>query len=131
MVSEALDFLVLVQHVKCSPVGGRSDPNESMWCECGPHVLAHELEILRPSRMLVLGQGDNARAIRRIVPQLDESLGSEIVKLGRRKGRVELERRTATFGSIDILFVPHPAAPGGTSGALVAAARQVLATRSR
>jgi hypothetical protein len=99
-----------------------------MWTECGPHVLAGELALLKPTRMIVLGQGDNTHAVRgRILPELREVVGRQVVKLGRRQARIEVERLLGPFGDVDVLFVPHPAMPGGTARKLVDAVRTLLA----
>jgi hypothetical protein len=131
VIAEALDFIALVQHVKCSPVGGRSDQNETMWRECGPHVLVHELAILKPSRMIVLGQGDNAHAVRtHILPELRAVVAHEVVQLGRRKVRLEFESRSGPIGNVDVMFMPHPATPGGTARRIITQAQMLLqATR--
>lgn len=130
-VAEALDFIALLQHVKCSPMGGRSDQNANMWQNCGPHVLAHELQVLRPGQLIVLGQGDNATAMRSLLPRLVTTFVTETVKLGRRTTRIVLERRLGPTGDVDVLFVPHPAALGGTSNKLMDAVRHSLvATRA-
>jgi hypothetical protein len=126
-LAASLDFIAIVQHVKCSPRGGRSDQNPAMWRECGPHVLAHELAVLRPTRVIVLGRGDNAQALRELImPRRIGDLRTQTIGSGRRRAFVELETRTGPFGPVDVLVAPHPAAPGGTSRAITAAVRAML-----
>lgn len=125
---DALDRIAILQHVKCSPLGGRSEQSASMWRECGPHVLAHELGVLQPARVVVAGLSDNAGAVRaRIFPERVRVLGAETVRVGRKRLRIELEERVAPWGVVQLLFVPHPATPGGTARSLVAAAREMFA----
>ena len=94
-------------------------------------MLAHELAVLRPARMIVVGQSDNAGAVRaRIFPDRVRVLGAETVRVGLKKFRLELEERVAPWGAVQLLVVPHPATPGGTARSLVAAAREMFAARA-
>lgn len=105
---------------------GRSDQNPAMWRECGPHVLAHELAVLRPAPVIVLGRGDNARAFKRLFPYAVGAPRSPTVKAGRGLADLEFETRAAPFGPVDVLVTPHPAARGGTARAIIAAVRATL-----
>jgi hypothetical protein len=44
-----------VQAIKCVPRRKRSEPYEAMWEHCPSMLLAGELDVLKPSRLLVLG----------------------------------------------------------------------------
>ncbi len=126
-LARAMDLVAIAQHVKCSPVGGRSEQTPAMWAECGRHLLAGELSVLQPDRVIVVGAGDNARAVRdRVLPELRSTLGTREVQLGRKRSRVTLERRAGPSGEVTVLFVPHPATPGGTSGRLLDGVRELL-----
>ena len=92
-----------------------------MWQHCGRHVLASELALLAPQRILVLGTGDNARAMREHGlrgPERDLRRGS--VRVGRRELRATLSKTDAAWGTVDLLVAPHPAGPGGNARSLLA-----------
>ena len=100
-----------------------------MWDECGRHVLLEELKILQPKRILVVGNSDNAAAVRtHILPGGFRELGIQQVATGRGTTRLRLEARTATYGPVELVSVPHTAWPGGTSRSLVTAMRELLRT---
>jgi len=126
---EAIDLLAIVQHVKCSPNDGkRSAPSAAMWRECGSHVLIHELPILRPSCVIVLGADNNVRALRaHVLPGLPVCLQEESVKTGKRLLTVRYEECTEAWGNVALLTIPHSATFGGTSLKLQRAVRQMLA----
>jgi hypothetical protein len=124
-LAETLDFISMVQHVKCSPLGQRSNPNAAMWSECGQHVLRSELEILRPERIVVLGRDHNAHALAAQVLPAGRVVAERRVSLGARGTAVRLERRTLADRPVDVIVVQHPASPGGTSRALVSAVREL------
>jgi hypothetical protein len=125
---DAMDLLAIVQHVKCSPVDGhRSSPSEEMWKECGPHLLAHELPILQPSNIIVLGTSKNAPALcGRVLSGSPSCVSVQSVKTGKRRLSVRYEERAQELGNVALLIVPHPASSGGTALELVKAVRQVL-----
>lgn len=129
----ALDLVAIVQHVKCSPTGGRSEQNKAMWSSCGTHVLVHEIDVLQPSSMLVVGTGDNANAVReRVLPQEGHAVAfaeSVPTKRGAVALTMQSRKRLGSESEIATLTVPHPAWPGGTSKKLVDAARCLLERR--
>jgi hypothetical protein len=128
-LADALDLVAFAQHVKCSPAGARSHQNAAMWSECGRHVLAEELDVLRPERLLVVGTGDNAGAVREhVLPGDATVICRKTVKVGRRTVLLQREERiTRAGGRVEVVCVPHPAMPGGASRALVEAVRELLA----
>lgn len=126
-LAQALDLVAIAQHVKCSPMTPKSDQDHEMWEQCGAHVLAHEIALLQPARIIVLGTSDNARALRQHV--LPDRLGEPrrcAVPIGKGLMHLVLEERTAAYGTVRVLVVPHPARPGGTSRKLVASARDLV-----
>lgn len=128
-LAAALDLCALAQHVKCSPVGGRSHQNATMWTECGRQVLVHEFRILEPRRLIVVGTGDNAAAVRtHVLPGERVVLNSERVRVGRKTVTLVREQRSLNGAPVEALVVPHPAMPGASSRALVDAVARVVRT---
>jgi len=127
-VAETLRHVALAQHVKCSPIGARSEQTAGMWQECGRYVLAGELAVLAPKALLVVGTGENASAVRtHLLPVLDERCARD-VRIGSRVSSIALEGRSSpSLGAVAVLFVPHPAAPGASSHALIDAVDQLVA----
>lgn len=125
----ALDHVAIVQHVKCSPGTRRSEQPQSMWDTCGGHILAGELAILRPERIIVLGTGDNANALwRHVLPGARSNLAEAGMRVGRRTARVTLWAVEAPWGAaVRVLVVPHPAGLGGNARGLIDLARGVFA----
>jgi len=119
-VAESLKHVALAQHVKCSPIGARSEQTAGMWEECGRYVLAGELGVLAPKALLVVGTGENAASVRaHLLPVLADRRARE-VRIGSRVSSIALETRSSpTLGPVAVLFVPHPAAPGASSHALI------------
>lgn len=125
-LAEAMDLIAMVQHVRCSPLGHRSNASAAMWTECGRHVLRDELRILGPARMIVLGRDRNAGALAAHVLPHGRVVHERTVRLGSRTSTVRLERRMLEDRSVDVAVVQHPASPGGTSRALVGALRDLV-----
>jgi hypothetical protein len=53
---DAITRIARLQAIKCVPRRRRSRPFDEMWNRCPPLLLAHELDILEPRRLLVLGE---------------------------------------------------------------------------
>jgi hypothetical protein len=125
----AMDLVAIVQHVKCSPDDGRrSTPSEEMWKECGPHLLIHELSILRPLRLIVLGTSKNAPALAaHVLSGTPGGVREQFATTGNRRLTVRYEQRAENWGNAALLIVPHPATAGGKSLVLLKTVRQVLA----
>ncbi len=127
VLAETIDHVAMVQHVKCSPLGSRSNPNDSMWVECGRYVLRDELAILRPARLLVIGSHHNAGAMRaRVLSGKTYAVDERTVMLGTRRAVLRLERGELSGHPVDMVVVQHPASPGGTSRKLVEAFRDLV-----
>lgn len=107
----AFEWAAFLNHVKCSPLGDRSQPSEAMWASCGRHILREELTILQPRLLLVLGNGDNLWALsNRVLDREPVLLGAE----GQARALTgELEGR-----KIGMISVPHTSAFGGTRESL-------------
>lgn len=100
-IQEEYDHNSFLNHIKCSPEGGRSKPSAAMWKNCGAHVLKQELEILSPAYLVVLGVGDN------IYYLINDVLAGDIHEVNSRSD-VKLYY-TRHFGKpIKIIVVPHP-----------------------
>ncbi|MCB9654041.1 MAG: hypothetical protein H6729_07940 [Deltaproteobacteria bacterium] len=135
-LSETMNAIAMTQHIKCSPISDakneRSQPTEAMWAHCGRTFLAREIEILRPSAIIALGSGQNTSALRDIFPASPRIKVSQQVQLGRRPFDMTIESRivpgTAPKANacVELISVPHPAAPGGTARRLVAELRLLL-----
>lgn len=129
---DALDRIAIVQHIKCSPLRGRGEQSSSMWRNCGEHLLLPELATLRPSRVIVLGTSDNAYAVRSWVMPGTPGRHHEVrVSVGKRRARIAVERRNLQYGPVDVLVVPHPAAPGGCARALLKKVHELVGGRER
>lgn len=120
-LADAIGLVAIVQHVKCSPTGDRSRPSDAMWVACGEHLLKHELAILQPERIVVLGADRNLTATRPLLGRL-RSLGSATIKNKKTTMNVRLE----SGDGYRVLAVPHPSAWGGVSKELLAAADALL-----
>ncbi len=112
-ICQAWERLAATNQVKCSPLVSpetpKSRPTEGMWANCAPLWLALELEVLRPSVLLVLGLGENLTQLGRI-----GSMEGRRVCQGIFRGTVQ-----SRTGHLEIVGVTHPAAFGGCSKALV------------
>lgn len=128
-LAEALDHVAITQHVKCSPTDKSSVPTDAMWNACGAHVLSRELSVLQPGRIVVVGTDSNISELRRSVlrePATRQS--ARTVHAGSKSLTVTLEVGHPHEGrSVDLLVVPHPAAPGGNNTNLLRAADRVVA----
>lgn len=128
-LADAMDRIVITQHIKCSPSGSASAPTPEMWRACGPHVLRKELEILRPGKIIVVGSGENDSRLRDLLPSRERGRMLErMVTVGTKNLalRLELQRPLDAHHAVDVLTVPHPATPGGTSGALLQAVGEMF-----
>jgi uracil-DNA glycosylase family 4 len=101
-IDEAYDWLCFTNHIKCSPIGDRSEPTIAMWNNCYS-ILKEELQIIAPKLFLVLGTGDNIHYLLKNVIQ--DSIQLESTKYCR--------LYTGMFNGkqIGIINVPHPSAP--------------------
>jgi hypothetical protein len=127
-LSAAQDHVAIVQHVKCSPRTPGSEQTPAMWENCGRLVLADELAILRPARLLVLGTGDNARAMREHVLKGPAGQRRQVTAtVGSRSRAITLMTIDSTWGPVEVVVAPHPAGQGGNSRKLLDLLRQVLA----
>lgn len=123
----ALDHVAIVQHVKCSPATRGSEQPRAMWANCGQHVLAHELAILRPRRLVVLGTGDNARAMWELVLRRPARvIDRATLRIGQRVLAVTVASTESPWGAVDVLVAPHPAGRGGNARGLLARARELF-----
>jgi hypothetical protein len=101
---DAYDWISFTNHIKCSPVGDRSEPSQAMWENCHS-ILKDELYMLTPKILLVLGSGDNIYYLLKNV--LEET---PILIEGTKYARIY--QGIINGKQIVIINVPHPAAPG-------------------
>ena len=103
--NKSFDYLSYTNQIKCSPIGQKSEQPQQMWDNCGDYILKHEIEILKPKSILILGTSDNYKYFNSFIP--DESIN------------IDWERNIGTgFANIKgrqtkIYVVPHPASFGG------------------
>lgn len=107
-VSKAYDFIAYLEHVKCSPIGQKSKPTSAMWEHCGVHILRRELELLRPSHLLVFGVSNNAWYMRERVLDSGFDTSACVGAVQRASGRIGGH-------PVSIWIVPHPQSYGGSS----------------
>lgn len=100
---DAYDYISFTNHVKCSPIGDRSQPTQAMWGNCHS-ILKDELAILAPTILLVLGSSDN-------IYYLLENVVDEKASLIDETKYVRLYLGKLHDRNIGIINVPHPAAP--------------------
>jgi hypothetical protein len=100
-MANAFDYLAYTNQVKCSPAGDNSKPTDQMWKNCGRHALVHEIEILQPRTVLILGSDSNASSFKENV--LDTRYCNWAVSS-------PFERGEATIGGLkfEVYVVPHP-----------------------
>lgn len=112
-IVSSFDFISYTNHIKCSPKNDKSKPSDKskptyqMWEKCGNFILKQEIELLKPSKILILGNADNFRFFNQNV--LDNKIHLE------RKGKVEIGNGYVNKKPIEIFVVPHPASFGGNS----------------
>ncbi len=113
LICRAWERLAATNQVKCSPVKSeatpRSRPTEEMWKNCAPMWLAIELEVLRPSVLLVLGIDRNLEQFRSTWSTTELGASDGVFR-----GRAHL-----STGSVEVVALTHPAANDGCSEALV------------
>jgi hypothetical protein len=85
--AETLQQTARVQTVKCSPGQGRGTPLRQMAINCPPRYLRHELDVLRPSVLLVYGRVP-AAAMRGLADSVEvaERAGKRFRRIGLRFG---------------------------------------------
>jgi Uracil DNA glycosylase superfamily len=95
------DECALLEAVKCSPRGDRSNPSLAMFQACPQFLLLQEIDILKPDVVLLLGRTNNRDAVR---PILDPRWGSH-------PGSIERDIFALKDGSTAALFsLNHPSA---------------------
>lgn len=118
-VSRVFDLISFVEHIKCSPDGDLSKPTPAMWEFCGRHILRHELSLLQPTQILVLGTSDNAWFLQERV--LDSTLKDNI-----RFGSVTRSKGEINGSPVTVWTVPHPQSFGGVSKSILDDLRNAL-----
>jgi hypothetical protein len=101
MVAGAYDLVAFTNHVKCSPIGEKSEPTPEMWNKCGIHILSREISILAPRVILLLGVQENMWFLSNHVFTIPESSWS-------RYGCVNKCAATLGGAEYQIFAVPHP-----------------------
>lgn len=103
-VADAYDDCAFLEAVKCSPLGDRAAPTPAMHDNCPDLLLRRELEILRPS-VLVL-HGASARGA------VEWAVRPELLPEGH-----PFTRTTIQFAGriVDVFMLPHPAARLGAA----------------
>ncbi|MDD4985317.1 MAG: uracil-DNA glycosylase family protein [Dehalococcoidales bacterium] len=112
------------QAIKCNPPDTpNQNPYPSMLRKCPAHILRHELEILNPRRILVLGS-TNWRYIR---PVIEDITGKQLLSVGRRTKRPTVERWKLddTTSDLGIIAVYHPGSSPYNKGLLTSVANKL------
>jgi hypothetical protein len=104
---KSFDFFAFTNHIKCSPIEENSKPTYEMWENCGRFILKNEINVLEPSKILVLGKEENFYYFNQKV--LDEPISLEW------KGNIGLGKGHINNKQVEIIVVPHPASFGGNS----------------
>ncbi len=104
---KSFDLFAYTNQIKCSPVGEKSKPTYQMWENCGNYILKNEINLLKPNKILVLGDSDNFSYLNNKV--LDDTIHLKW------KGNVGIGNGYVNKNPIDIIVVPHPASFGGNS----------------
>lgn len=104
---DAFNRISFINHIKCSPVGDRSEPSRAMWENCS-YILRRELQIMQPNILLVLGTGENMRYLLQNVVDADPALMEATRYVRMAEGRLEGR-------AVGIINVPHPAGRFGAS----------------
>ncbi len=118
-ICAAFDLLAFANQIKCSPMRSVSAPTQGMWSNCADHVLTKELSILRPSKVLLLGVGENLR-------HFASTFGPAGGLAWKSIGRVQRSSYLDQHGqSVELFGVPHPSR-GGASRTIVDELRAAL-----
>lgn len=100
-VASYLDGCAFFETIKCSPAGDRGTPTPAMRDNCPDLLTTRELEILRPSTLVLLGAPTRGA--------VEWAVRPERLPVGR-----PFARTTIQFSgrAIEVFMVPHPAARG-------------------
>lgn len=105
-IAIAFDYFAITNSIKCAPKnlikGDRSQPTNEMFINCPTHILKKEIEILNPSKILVLGKENYSRVVKVLS-------GNQIYK-------VEINNNISSINinGINIVGIIHPTARGGS-----------------
>ena len=109
--ANAFEYLSMTNSVKCSPrklpdiENDRSKPTRDMWENCPRFILKEEIEILKPEKILVLGNSDNIKFFNSKVLDSPWTFKNYPLTL---KGKGKIKGR-----DVEIYVVPHPSSRGG------------------
>ncbi len=117
-IVSSLDYISYTNHIKCSPIGEKSQPSVQMWRNCGKFILKKEIEILQPNKILILGNSDN-------YVYLKQNVFDEMTSLAF-KGKIGICNGLFKNREIEITVVPHPASRGGNELKIIDDLRNVL-----
>ena len=99
--------LVFLEAIKCSPYGNKSKPEMNMYSCCLNEILIHEIDILEPKKILLLGNSVSEYL------KINKWVVGEIKYSKNRK--IELFKVTIDEKIIDVIKIIHPTAFGGNS----------------
>ena len=109
-LGELWEYCAFLEAVKCAPGTERSNPTKTMMSNCPPFLLLKELEILRPSLILVFGRSQLRDVVRDLMVVPDGRFGQE-------QGP-HLERDLASIGGrhVELISLNHPSSRGRAPG---------------
>lgn len=98
--------VAFLQAVKCAPRTERSNPFTEMFENCPELLLRHELELLDPAVVLILGRGPQPRDAIRPALKVDWAKYP-----GEHPGHMERDRFELDGRVVDLFSLNHPSAP--------------------
>jgi hypothetical protein len=105
-IAIAFDYFAITNSIKCAPKnlikGDRSIPSTEMFNNCPSYILKKEIEILNPSKILVLGKENYSRVVKALS-------NNQIFN-------VEINNciSSVKINGINIVGIIHPTAKGGS-----------------
>ena len=103
---KALDYIAITNTVKCSTEEKKGYPYFNMWNNCSENILLEELNILKPKRIILIGNSRNYNILQGFLSNVSE------LKL---EGSCYYFTGELSGNQIEVLVVKHPASPGGSS----------------
>lgn len=114
-IAGSFDYFAISNSVKCSPIGEKSVPTESMFSNCTTHILKDEIRILKPRVILVLGNSANRGALKNAI---EGEIAWEQFK------NIFLGKVFSPEGIVEVICMPHPTSFSGNSADLAKRLRE-------
>lgn len=109
-IALAFDYFAITNSIKCAPKnlnkGDRSQPTTEMFMNCPSYILKKEIEILKPTKILVLGKENYSRVVR--ILSKDKNFKCE----------TNNDINSIKINGISIVGIIHPTAPNGSKKCL-------------